>query len=85
MYELKVENQIGDVLTLTQNENDYQIQKIEGLSPANGIINTSSIVGMDGALFNSSKLDVKELVLYIKINGNEGMAANGRARALFCG
>lgn len=70
MYELKVENQIGDVLTLTQNENDYQIQKIEGLSPANGIINTSSIVGMDGALFNSSKLDVKELVLYIKINGN---------------
>lgn len=70
MYSLTVENQIGNVLTLTQKENTYQIQQIEGLSPPNATINTTDIVGMDGGMFNSSKLEMREIVLYIKINGN---------------
>ena len=70
MYTLTVENQIGNVLTLTQKENTYQIQQIEGLSPPEATINFTSIVGMDGAAFNSARIEPREIVLYIKINGN---------------
>lgn len=70
MYCLTVQNKIGDLLTLTQNESVYQIQKIEGLSPPNAQVNLTPIVGLDGAVFNSSKLETREIVLYIKINGN---------------
>jgi hypothetical protein len=70
MYKAKIQNANGDVLTLTQNESDYQVLSIIGLSPAPAVINTSSIVGMDGALYNSSRIDIRNIVLTIKINGD---------------
>ena len=70
MYSLTVENKAGNTLTLTQNENTYQIQQIEGLAPPQATVNLTNVVGMDGAKFNSAKLEPREIVLYIKINGN---------------
>lgn len=70
MFELKVENMIGDTLTLTQRESEYQVIGIDGLNPPNAIINSSAIVGMDGSKFQSSKLAERNLVLTIKINGD---------------
>lgn len=70
MFSCRIENYINDILTLTQNENDFQILSIEGLNPPNAQINTSAIAGMDGARFNSSKLDTRNIVVYIKICGN---------------
>lgn len=70
MYTLTVENQIGNTITLTQKENVYQIQQIEGLDPPKATINFTDIVGMDGAAFNSARLATRELVFYIRINGN---------------
>ena len=76
MYTLTVENRIGDVLELTGKENAYQIQQIEGLAPPNATINMTNIVGMDGAVFNSSRLETREIVIYIKINGNAELNRN---------
>ena len=70
MYEAKIENKNGSVYVLTGNEPIYQVINIVGLNPPNAQINTTSIVGLDGAKFNSSKLEMRNIVLTIKINGD---------------
>ncbi len=70
MYNLVVENGSGEKLTLTGNEEKYQIVNIEGLNPPNATINTSTIVGMDGSTFMSSKLENRNIVITIKITGD---------------
>lgn len=70
MYQASIENKNGDVLLLTGQEAVYQVIKITGLNPPKAQINTTTIVGLDGAVFNSSKLETRNLVLTIKINGD---------------
>lgn len=70
MYQAKIENSSGNIMTLTGVEPVYQILSITGLNPPSAQINTTTIVGLDGAVFNSSKLQARNLVLTIKINGN---------------
>ena len=69
MYEAKIENKNGEVFILTGDEPRYQVINITGLNPARAQINTVSMAGLDGARFNSSKLNTKNIVLTIKING----------------
>ena len=52
MYEARI-TAGGDTLTLTGNETDYQVIKIDGLNPPQAQINVTPIVGLDGAVFNS--------------------------------
>lgn len=70
MYTAKIENINGDVLLLTGRENEYQVINIEGLNPPNAQINLTTIVNLDGAMFNSAKLDTRNIVLTVKINGD---------------
>lgn len=70
MFILKVENILGQILELTRNENNYQVTKIAGLNPPRGQINNSAVAGMDGTRFNSSKLEERNLVITVKINGD---------------
>lgn len=70
MFILKIENEIGDIFKLTQNENNFQITNIEGLNPPNAQIKHINVAGRDGALFNSSKLETRNIVITVKINGD---------------
>lgn len=70
MFRLEVENATGAALTLTGKEAQYQVINIEGLNPAPAQINTTPVANRDGALFNSSRLDVKNIVITIRINGD---------------
>ena len=70
MYEANIENKNGEVFILTGDEPRYQVIDITGLNPARAQINTVSTAGLDGARFNSSKLNTKNIVITIKINGN---------------
>lgn len=70
MYEASIQNINGEVLLLTGNEAVYQVLKIDGLDPPKGQINMTTIAGLDGAMFNSSKLETRNIVLTIKINGD---------------
>lgn len=70
MYQASIENSKGDSLQLTGDEANYQILNIEGLNPPQAQVNFTNIAGMDGAKFNSAKLQTRELVITIKINGN---------------
>lgn len=70
MYTLKVENKRGEILTLTHNEKEYQIVSIDGLNPVPAMLQMSSVVGMDGTKFVSSKLNTRNIVITIRLNGD---------------
>ena len=70
LFSASIENSTGNVLKLTGKEPVYQVIDIQGLNPPAAQINTSTIVGLDGAVFNSSKLQTRNLVLTVKINGD---------------
>lgn len=70
MYICKIENIKHDILTLTQNESDFQIVSIDGLYPPQAQINRSTVAGMDGSKFNSSKLNERAITITLKLNGD---------------
>lgn len=69
MYSLTVENAKGEQLQLTQNP-DYVITNIDGLHPPDAIINMMERAGHDGTLFNSAKVDYRQIILNIAINSD---------------
>ena len=70
MFTAQIKNKDNQTLTLTQNETDYQILSIIGLTPPKAVINTSPIAGTDGAAFGSARIDSRNIVITIRINGN---------------
>ena len=70
MYQASIENSRGESFQLTGDEANYQILNIEGLNPPQAQVNMTNIAGMDGARFNSAKLQTRELVITVKINGD---------------
>lgn len=70
MFTLRIENQKGQEITLTQNESEYQVIDVEGLNPPKANIFTNAVANMDGQKFKSSKLEMRNIVLTIKVNGD---------------
>ena len=70
MFTCKIENSRGNAITLTQNEGDYQVIGIDGLNPPKAQINRSTVAGLDGSRFNSSKLEERNIVVTLRINGD---------------
>ena len=70
MYEAKIENKNGEIYVLTGDEPVYQVIDITGLNPPKAQINMTTLVGLDGAVYNSAKLETRNIVLTIKINGD---------------
>lgn len=70
MFVCKIENTRNQILTLSQNEENYQIINIMGLTPPSAQINTSKIAGQDGSKFNSSTLNERNIVITVKLNGD---------------
>ena len=64
MYTFIAENANGEQLQLTQNPN-YELVITNGLLPPSATINTSQLVNTDGELFNSSKMNMRNLVFTI--------------------
>lgn len=70
MFICKVENTRKMIITLTQNEENFQVIKITGLNPPNSQINTTKVAKLDGSKFNSSTLNDRNIVITIKLNGD---------------
>lgn len=66
MYTLIAENESGERLQLTDNPN-YDVLDVSGTSPPAANVNYSSVVGLDGALFNSSIVGIRNIVLTLNI------------------
>ena len=70
MYTAKITSPYKSITTLTGREQDYQIVSIGGLSEPAAQINLSQMVGVEGAAFNSAKIQTRNIVLTIRINGD---------------
>lgn len=70
MYCLEVANESGHKLRLTQNEANYQISKVDGLMPPKADIVTTTIASVDGGRYKSSKIDMRNVVITIRVKGN---------------
>ena len=61
MYKLILENEDSLQLTFNGLNGDYLITNITGLSPAKATINTNQAALLDGAIFNSSKVQMRTI------------------------
>lgn len=68
MFELKVQNDKGEVLNLSGSEK-YTVYKIDGLNPPKATINSSVNATADGSAINSVRLENRNIVIYTTING----------------
>ncbi|CDD36245.1 putative uncharacterized protein [Roseburia sp. CAG:309] len=62
MFSLSVQNAAGKLLELTHNEN-YNVTKVTGLNPPSATINTKTVTNFDGARFNSSRVNMRNIVI----------------------
>lgn len=69
MYSLKVENDRGNTLELTNNPH-YNVYKIEGLNPPQATVNSSVNTTTDGSSINSVRLENRNIVIYTTIEGD---------------
>lgn len=69
MYSLKVQNDKGDTLSLTGDKR-YTVYKIEGLNPPKATINSSVNTTTDGSSINSTRLENRNIVVYVTIDGD---------------
>lgn len=68
MYNLRVENNRGEALSLTDNEN-YTVFKVTGLNPPKATINSSVNATTDGSSVNSTRVESRNIVIYLTVNG----------------
>ena len=69
MYSLKVENDRGNTLELTNNPR-YTVYNIVGLNPPKATVNRSVNTTTDGSSINSVRLENRNIVIYTTINGD---------------
>ena len=69
MFTLKVQNDKGQALNLTDDPR-YIVYKIDGLAPPQANINSSVNTTADGSSINSVRLQDRNIVLYISIEGD---------------
>lgn len=69
MYTLNVKNDKGEVLSLSSNE-DYTVYRVEGLAPPKITINSSVNTTQDGKVINSTRMETRNIVIYLAIEGD---------------
>lgn len=65
MFTLIVENSRGERLNLTESKN-YDLLRVDGLTPPTAAISTAVVGTMDGEKFNSARLNIRNPVLTIR-------------------
>lgn len=69
MFDFKVKNHRDDILDLSTSPL-YTVYKIEGLAPPQASINTSVNTTIDGSIINSARVESRNIVIYLAIEGN---------------
>ena len=69
MFTLKIENTRSEIFELTNNEQDYAVIGVSGLTRPDTTVNTSSGVS-DGEYYNSSKLGMRNIVIDLVLRGD---------------
>lgn len=67
MYTLYAQNKYGEELELTHNS-AYSITDIDGIDPAEAVINTTKNAGADGSVFNSAYVNDRQITITLCVN-----------------
>lgn len=70
MFVLKAENANDEIITLTGNESNYVVESITGLNPPDAEIYTSNMAGFDGSRYKYSKLNERNIVITLRLQGD---------------
>lgn len=70
MYQLCVENALGELYDLTNRKNEYRILSVQGLTVPKIKVNTKEFAGSDGSVYNSSKVSERNIVINILLRGD---------------
>lgn len=70
MFTLKIKNTAGELFELTHNSKDYYITSVQGLTPPATNVNTATAGIIDGTFFNSARVNQRNLVITVVINGD---------------
>lgn len=70
MFSLIVENKHKQQLKLSNNESDYQILKVEGLTPPAAEIHTIVSANSHGSTYKAAKIDPRNIVFQVKPRGD---------------
>lgn len=70
MFTLKIENTNGEIFELSHNTQNYAVVGVQGLTRPQTAINTSTGGGIDGAFFNSARVEMRNIVIDIVLNGD---------------
>ena len=65
MFILRIENERGEQISLNPSDR-YVVDKVTGLTPPSANISTTPMVNLDGARFNTSKMGMRNLVIYLE-------------------
>lgn len=72
MFNITIENAYGDSITFN-NGGAFTITEIQGLNPPDATINTSEIALMDGAKYNSAKVNMRQINIAFAIEYQAAM------------
>lgn len=66
MFTMSIENEKGETLVLSNSE-QYDVIDVQGLTSPAAAVTTSEIAGVDGAVFNSSRIGTRNIVITLNI------------------
>lgn len=69
MFTLNIQNHKHEVIQLSQNER-YTVTNITGLNPPTASVNGAENANFDGATYKSSRMNTRNIVITLKIEGN---------------
>ena len=81
MLSVKCKDQYGNSIDFNK-DNNYTIIEVTGINPIKSQINTSTIIGAPGSLFNYSHAENRSIVLYVAID-DYGSDARMRLNKMF--
>lgn len=70
MFTLKIENTNGEIFELSHNTQNYAVIGVQGLTRPHTAVNTAVGGGLDGAFFNSDRVEMRNIVINIVLNGD---------------
>lgn len=77
MYTVKIQNSLGEVIQLYPST-DYMLVSMTGITPADAAIVATEVATQDGAVFNSSHVMPRNLVITFDIRGTDTIVRERR-------
>lgn len=70
MFSLKIQNAKGELFELSHNHQNYVITNVEGLTVPQIVNNMASGGTVDGAFYNSSRMETRNIVITVRLVGD---------------